>query len=271
MQRHFYTAGLAAHIALAILLVSQREKKMFLKMIATGILASTLTGCASFYPLPVTEPPAKDSSGNRTVPDYQRGGLLPATFINVAIENLKIYGDSYQATADGLRKNEYLSSDIGLGGGALGVVGGLTKSVGTAITGAVFASGSSIVSQRYQFLVQAANYEKASDAMYCMYSKLYVANSVGLNVGFVNEKIDEVRRKLRKVQSSVQLASPDLSQLESSLKKTIEDGKKTADAKAEADGLIVAGGAKFLSAKAALDAAELELLKSELAKCVASF
>lgn len=244
---------------------------MVRKMIATGVLASILTGCASFYPLPVKEPPAKDSSGNRSVPDYQRGGLLPASNIKEAIENLKIYGDSYQATADELRKNEYVSSDIGLGGGVLGVVGGLTKSVETAITGAVVASGSSIVSQRYQFLVQAANYEKGSDAMYCMYSKLYVANSNDLEVGFVNEKIDEVRRKLRKVQSSVQLASPDLAQLEVSLKKSIEDGKRKAEAEAAANGLKLAGGASFASAKAVLDAAELELLKSALGKCVASF
>ena len=244
---------------------------MILKIIAAAILVSALTGCASLYPLPVNEPPAKDSSGNRSVPDYQRGGLLPAANIKQAIENLKIYGDSYQTSADRLRKSEYVSSDIGLGGGILGVVGGLTKSVETAITGAIVASGSSIVSQRFQFLVQAANYEKASDAMYCMYSKLYVANPVRLDVEFVNEKVDEVRRKLRKTQSSVQLASPDLSQLELSLKKIIEDGKKKAGAEAAANGLKEADGASFVSAKAALDAAEIELLKSELGKCVASF
>ena len=138
------------------------------KSIVLSVMVGTLSGCASFYPLPIEEPPAKDSSGNRTAPDYQRGGLLPATSINEVIANLKIYGDSYQNTADKLRRNEYVSSDIGLGGAILGVVGGLTKSVETAITGAVIASGSSIVSQRYQFMGQSANYEKASDTMYCM-------------------------------------------------------------------------------------------------------
>lgn len=244
---------------------------MIQKIIVVGIFASTLAGCASFYPLPVKEPPAQDDEGGRTLPDYQRGGLTPATNIQEAIQNLKIYGDSYQTSADGLRKNEYVSSDIGLGGGVVGVVGGITKSVATAISGAVVASGSSIVSQRYQFVVQAANYEKASDAMYCMYSKLYVANSNGLDVRFVNERIDEVRRKLRKVQSSVQLASPDLSQLELSLKKSIEDGKKKDEAQLEANKMQQAGGTQLISAKAVLDAAELELLKSDLGKCVASF
>lgn len=234
-------------------------------------LVWALSGCANFYPLPVQEPKAKDSSGNRVTPDYQRGGLLPATKIDEAIENLKIYGDAYQDYASKLRRNEFVSSDTGLVGGVLGVIGGAAKSVEAAVTGGIIASGSSIVSQRYQFLVQAANYEKASDAMYCMYSKLYAVNGGDMSVGFANERIDEVRRKLRKVQSTIQLANPDLAQLEASLKKTIEDTKRKADAEVVANNLKSAGGAAFSAAKGALGSAELELLKSELTKCVAAF
>ena len=35
-----------------------------------------------------------------------------------------------------------------------------------------------------------------------MYSKLYAVNGGGLSANFANERIDEVRRKLRKVQST---------------------------------------------------------------------
>src|SRR5690606_6350962 len=198
---------------------------------------------------------------------YQRGGLLPATTIQEAIENLKIYGDAYQEYGDKLRRNEYISNDTALAGGGIGIAGGLTKSVETVIAGAVIGSGASIVSERYQFLVQATNYQKASDAMYCMYLKLYPVHGGNIPVDFANERIDEVRRKLRDVQSKVQLASPDLSKLETSLGEVI-NGKK---AEQSAANLVAAGGAGLLSAQAQLDQAKLELLKSEMNKCVATF
>ncbi len=155
---------------------------MIRKTIVAIAIVAMLSGWASFYPLPVNEPKALDENGQRVKPDYQRGGLLPATNIQQAIENTKTYGDAYLEYSDKLCRNEYVSSDTALIGGVLGVVGVIAKSTETAISGAVLASGASIVSERYQFLVQAENYEKASGAMYCMYSNLYPVN--GGNVPF---------------------------------------------------------------------------------------
>lgn len=225
---------------------------MIKRIVLVSVIAAALSGCVNLYPLPIQEPAALDSKKQRVEPDYQRGGLLPAKTIEHAIENLKIYGDSYQDYGNKLRRNEYISSDIAFIGGILGVAGGLTKSVETVIAGAVLGSGGLIVSERYQFLVQATNYEKASDAMYCMYSQLYPVSGGSIPFGFVNERIDEVRRKLRNVQSKVQLASPDLSKLETSLSE------------------IINGKEAELFAKNKV-AAKLKILKSEMKKCVAAF
>lgn len=242
---------------------------MNLKLVATIISLTVLSGCARFYPLPVEEPSAYVKKGNQDVrrtPDYQRGGLLPAVNIEEAIENLKIYGDAYQVYGDMLRRNEYISSDTLLAGGILGVVGGVAKSAETAIAGAVLGAGASIISERYQLLVQATNYENASDSMYCMYVNLYPVAGGGVSYQFVNEKIDEVRRKLRKVQSSVQLASPDLGKLETSLNDLIESKREKQTAKT-----AVEGGNNSKSALHKLDNAETKLVEAELMKCVAAF
>lgn len=130
------------------------------KLVFLAVMVSLLSSCSSFRPLPIVEPPAQDLAKKRTVPDYQRGGLLPAENISEAIENLKIYGDSYQSTSDRLRGDEYTSSDVGFGGGLLGVVGGLAKSFEAAAAGAIIMSGSSVASQRYQFLVQAGTMKR---------------------------------------------------------------------------------------------------------------
>lgn len=241
---------------------------MRFQSVNVALTCVTLAGCTSFYPLPIQEPKAIGSDGLRARPDPQRGGLSPAKTISEAIENSKIYGDAYQEQATKLRGNDYILSDSGFAGGILGVVGGLTKSLETAIAGAVIAGGSSVISQRYQFLVQATNYEKASDAMYCMYGKLYPVDWDEVTiVEFANERIDEIRRKLRKVQSSVQLASPDLGKLEDSIRNVI----KSKDTHVIETARLKQRGLDPLAIKKALAKEDLDLLKSELQKCVAAF
>ncbi|QTH72962.1 hypothetical protein [Pseudoalteromonas xiamenensis] len=206
------------------------------KLVSIIALLSLLSGCASYYPLPVEEPSALEEKSDGTLvrrtPDYKRGGLMPAVDIDEAIENLKIYGDAYQKYSDKLRRNEYISNDLTFAGGVLGVIGGVSKSIETALTGVALSSGATITSQRYQFLVQATNYENASVAMYCMYTKLFPVRGEGVEYNFVNERIDEVRRKLRKAQSSIQLITPDLSKLKASLLEVIENPRRNGGEKA---------------------------------------
>ena len=243
--------------------------KVFVKKILLVGVIGILSGCATYYPLPIQEPQAQDSSGNRTTPDYQRGGLIPAKDIDEAKENLIIYGDAYQDHADKLRNNEYVYSDLALAGGVIGVVGGLITSAATAITGAAIASGATIASQRYQFLLQATNYQNASDAMYCMYLILFNVKTIQISPDFINQRIDQVRRKLRIAQSSVQLVNPDLAKLEAAIKQRIEAKENVEGATAA---LNKAGNnAAFTLAQSALIRAEIELLETELTKCVAAF
>jgi len=225
-----------------------------------------LVSCASPYPTPIVEPtPLKDGVRRKSAENL--GGLLPPTTRDEALDNMKIYGDSYLLFADKLKRNKYIADDITLGGGVLGVIGGVTESAATAITGAVAAAGSSITSEHYQFAVQAANYEKASDAMYCMYTKAFPIKDA-IDIQHANLQIDLIRHKLRKAQSSVQLISPDLSVLEQAIKSKIDTGKKVdpaiADAK-KAGNFVLSNLSTSLMADIAAD------LKADLEKCVASF
>lgn len=241
-----------------------------------------LSGCAG-YPLPISEPSAmvikKADDGTekeeKRKPDYQRGGLLPATHIVEGKDNLKIYGDWYRQVADKLRAGEYQNSDFVFGGGVLAALGGLANSQGAAIAGAAASSGASLISQRYQAQVQAANYDRAGDAMYCMYRIVsplnpeLIENSRLANVeherirkslvAVLNERIDEVRLKLRDSQSKVILSVPDTKQLEEAIKAA--QGKKgqvaTQQAGHDVDKAIDASRLKEKSARPTM-AAEID-------------
>ena len=161
-----------------------------MKAIAAILAAALLSGCVNLYPIPIKEP-AVDQSGNPVAAQPSRVPV-PAKDTQRAIDNLKIYGDLYASTSDELRTKGYWSNEATFAGGALGVVGGLTKSVETAIVGAVLAGGSSIVAERYNIAVQALNYEKAADAMYCMHTMLYEAPVEVVGFTFINARTDDV-------------------------------------------------------------------------------
>src|SRR5690606_25833040 len=98
------------------------------------------TGCTSFQPLPISEPPAFKSPNVKTSPDFGKGGLLPATSLQEVKDNIKIYADWYLDRALKLRGYEYNASETGFIGGAIGVLGGIAKSSEAAIAGGLFAS-----------------------------------------------------------------------------------------------------------------------------------
>lgn len=241
-----------------------------------GVLCFTiaLSGCTTLYPLPIKEPKTLNEEGNPlTLSDYlrERTGLLPGKNTQASLDNMLIYSDTYLNYSDELRRNEYKSNDMSILGGIVSVIGGVTKSASTAISGAVFSSGSALVTKRYQTLIQAENYEKASDAMYCLYSKLQPLQDPNVfPFTYANDKIDEVRRKLRKSQGNVQLASPDLD----ALQKSVGEYVKARENELVARQNVVRAGADnavLSEAKFQLRISEIEVLKSQLDTCVASF
>ena len=122
---------------------------------------------------------------------------------------------------------------------------------------------------RYQLGVQAANYEKASDVMHCMY-RILSPNLKGSlpDVRFLNDKIYEVRRKLRKAQTSVTLVSPDLSELEEHMKEIVNKEKEiTENEEAIAKAKIAKSNTSQLESEH--DALERERFEEEVGACVA--
>lgn len=97
------------------------------------------------------------------------------------------------------------------------------KSVEVAVGGGLISATGVLKSQRYNLKQQASNYEKAGDAMACMYrnARLLLDLSPAATDGApqqLNDRIDEVRAKLRKNQIAVDLVSPDLAGLQTALK-----------------------------------------------------
>lgn len=184
------------------------------------MLAATLSGCATKnYPVPISEPSATATA---------TGGNPPKTTKEL-LDIYKIHAEFYQATADDKRKKVYQTNDAGIAGGVIGVIGGLAKSVNAAIAGAFITSGTSIYSEHYNLSTQAANYEKASDAIYCMYNTLFI-NTLStdsnldstelLSSGY--ESLNTVKRKLRQAQINVQIVAPDLNKLSTAISRATE-------------------------------------------------
>lgn len=190
-------------------------------MFALGIC---LSGCASMRPLPLQEPT------DATVEAYPGGGLNPATTPGEVKTNLKVYADTYLKHADTLRSASYSASDVSFSGGLLGIVGGLTRSPETAIAGALLNGSGSTAQARYEYQIQASNYERAAEALYCMRRHLYPYPGV-IDISLANERIDAIRRKLRTVQSQVTLAATNADALKAALEKAIPAEKLAADAK----------------------------------------
>lgn len=234
---------------------------------------AALSGCSGLRPIPVSEPPPyiADKDGKptqaRTEPDGAMGGLIPATTGSEAVKNIQIYSQWYQKQAEALKGKLYDTSDGALAGGIVGVIGGLGKSVETTLLGAGIAGGSSLVAGRYSIAVQAENYMKASDAMYCMFQSVKSSglSDTSVDVAHANDQIWEVRRKLRKVQFDITLASPDFSNVLAKLEKVRSAQQQTKVVEAQLKDQETA------RIRTSLASAKIDELKANLEKCVAAF
>lgn len=180
---------------------------------ALFIAAISVSGCQSMRPLPISEPTDYSSA---TTPI---GGLPPASSWPEGVQTVRAYGNTYIEAADKLHRSNYRASDAAFGGGLLGMIGGLTRSPETAVAGALLTGGGNTASERYQYMVQAKNYEKASEAMGCLErSMLLVTQCNSLDLFELNDAVAQIRRKLRNYQASVTLSMPDLTKLEAAVR-----------------------------------------------------
>lgn len=240
-----------------------------------------LGGCSHFYPVPVSEPCAPTDTQNPLAPCKQITNSEkprrpnPATTFDGAKQILKLYATHYEDQADSLRRNDYQMSDVTLGGGIVGILGGLAKSSGTALAGGLIAAGGAIPESRYKLTVQAENYEKASDTMYCMhkaitaFGKVQEADKDSWLPEEVNDHIDRVRRQLRKVQSTITLTSPDLTALQKNLEELSSAQKETIRLNEQIANLKKRNQ-NFVASETELNEAKRIEMRSQLDKCVTS-
>lgn len=206
-----------------------------LKIVWILFFVSLLASCTSLHPVPVytpqasvsdgvvtvSNPPSKEDEANDDTDNITSRTLLAITNELNAAKTYKAYADAYLTKAEDIRIEMTNNSDIGFMGGVGTLIAGLTGSPNGAAAGALVTTSSSIPAERYNLLVQAANYEKASDTMHCMYRAIAgeTKNDRLPTLDFLNEMAYQVHRQLRKAQNSVSLADVDLKKVKESIEK----------------------------------------------------
>lgn len=201
----------------------------FIGRIVALVLLLNLVGCATYRPLPVHEPIPTKVEGKF----YPLRGMPAPTELVEAKETLYEYANAYMGHVETLTRANYSAADATMLGGLIGTAGGLTKSPEAAITGTVIAGGAGIFAQRYGLPVQVASYVGAAQAMECMATVLIygkgpdvaeawdeeIAPPTGdqVDFAFLNQRIDQVRRRLRSRLASIDISTPDISALKASL------------------------------------------------------
>lgn len=214
-----------------------------LKIVWILFFVSLLASCTSFQPVPVYTPQISGSGTDIKITDPsskakgEAGNIKSRTLVAITTESnaaaaYKAYADAYLTKAEDIRIAMNNNSDIGFMGGVGTLIAGLTGSPNGAAAGALVTTSSSIPSERYNLLVQAANYEKASDTMHCMYRAIAVetANNRLPTLNFLNEMAYQVHRQLRKAQNSVSLVDVDLKRVKESIEKAKESAERVTPA-----------------------------------------
>lgn len=259
-----------------------------LRILVVGLIVSSAS-CATVEPLPVKEPTLED----KTASSGPSRGLPPPTGVEDGMRTLYAYANVYTDAAENKLKDSYTASDWTLGGTLLGMVGAITKSHRAGIAGAAIAGGGSTFSARYTLRVQADNYFGAAQAMECMANVLTYGKArteakpirdhvhslrvdeAHLDKSYLNDRINDVRRKLRRKQAAIDTSNVDISALQAAVQAQV-DAKRAAEAAREkakaADPNARAGGTSEM--KLAIDAeleAEREVIRKALAVCSAAY
>ena len=209
-----------------------------MKIVILLLTCTLASGCMTkrYYPVPVHEDTAQltlimtDDAGAIT------HGLAPAATSTLAEKQMQAYATWYLHMSSQIKLDEYRHDDMSLGFGILGLAAGALKSVEGAGIGALLASGAKLPVTRYQMVVQSKNYENASDAMYCMFSHLTTLEDGYIpDTAFLNERIYEVRRKLRIAQMQITLATPDQQDLKAKITAALQESGPAQQAIRDAD------------------------------------
>ncbi|EIJ34605.1 lipoprotein [Thiothrix nivea] len=214
--------------------------------IFTICLTAVLSGCSAYYPISVDE-----SNIKQRLEKSEFQGIPVAETQYQAMENMKTYADWYLLKSNDLKKASFRFSDGSLGMTIAGLAAGFADKPKGAAEAIFLSNMLDIPSSRYQIEVQSTNYEKASDAMLCMYQSLKPTMSKKLqkennfnewldvpDVSFLNKKINDVKQKLRNVQNSVTLAKPDIAKIESAIMEKLtkkSGGRSISDEKARSE------------------------------------
>lgn len=187
---------------------------------------SLLGSCTSYYPVPVYTPQTTETPAVTVSLSNMPGNTPPRTLVAIgaqlkAAPTYKVYADAYLAKAEEIKIEMSNYSDLGFLGGVGTLIAGLTGSPDGAAAGALVSTSSSIPAERYNLLVQSANYEKASDTMHCMYRAIAVEDKIENlpALAFLNDMAYQVHRQLRKAQNSVSLVDVDLAKVKQAVEK----------------------------------------------------
>jgi len=140
--------------------------------LATTILLTLLSGCTSFLPpnaYPIYRYPTTAEQTELTKQQTSLGAYTDLTTAKATVMNERLW---YLKAAEDAQRGIYNQSDWATAGGALGTIGGLTKSVSTAAVGAIVGGGSAVVASRYSLAGQSKAYLLAADKAGCTWAVL---------------------------------------------------------------------------------------------------
>lgn len=197
-----------------------------MKQVVFSLTSILLLGGCSSVPIPVANDISETTVDDSKLP---QGNLT--TTANV-LSSMRRHSKLYSLEAYKKRRNALISSETTFYSSIVGVVGGLTKSITTAVAGGAGAAGASLYSDRYKLEIQALNYENAADAMDCMILATepvsvtqinhydYLIPDSGLQI-LASEHIKlvgangvmQIRKRLDKLQTRFELGKPEFSKI----------------------------------------------------------
>jgi hypothetical protein len=178
-----------------------------------------LVSCQSPLPVPVIEPdnvclkvPADGGVEARECKNFADD---LKTFSDV-VHAFRAYATKWEKVSDQKKIQAEAADEVTFYGLLISAIGLATKSPDTVISGASVGAAGAIYSKRYTLEIQSHNYDLASQAMQCLYmatipfsGRPFPDNNSIRNSAL--ESLVDVRRKLRRLQNTLVLGTPDLS------------------------------------------------------------
>lgn len=208
------------------------------RLFTAAFVLSALSACSSMHPSPVESPTqaqltkaSKDALAAPTTPSEAA----------IRVHQLSIY---YKKRSDKLKKSDNWAKEGVFAGSLIAAAAGIAESASVAAAGIVLAGGSSIVSQHYAYDVQSTNYKSASRALSCMFLPLWNAALLqySFDIARVNTQITSVVHRLEDAQDSIELATPDVSSLKTSLQSQTTAEDAAADSGADTVAQVALSG-----------------------------